>query len=335
VPFAVTILVAVLFPGTASAQGVLSVDVGLGVDLEEPAWSRTGWHPAVPEILEAWEQYLLSDAHLQAPTSLWSTAEQESWPGYDLTAGLAYIGTRATVLDIRPRDAATPDEFVVSTLFTSLQGSEQRVRPVALTRVFAVREEGRWVFSGAIHRLTEGWSAETVGSITFRFPADYPFDRAGAEGAVTFADSLSAALELPPLEDVTYFVARSPDELHRMMGLDWTLPGMGHGYALPWNRLLLNGNPDFGEANRHELTHLVLGPVLGLGRTHGAVNEGMATWLGGSMGMTFSEVIREYAAYLRDHPATTLDAVLAGRGPDRGIVPAGTLFEWSSSDPGD
>jgi hypothetical protein len=165
-----------------------------------------------------------------------------------------------------------------------------------------------------------------VGSVTYRFPPDYAFDPKRAAGAVSFADSLAVALELSPLRDVTYFVARSPEELHRIMGLDWTLPGMGHGYALPWNRLLLNGNPDFGEANRHEFTHLVLGPLLEQGRTHGAVNEGMATWLGGAMGMTFLEVMNQYAGYLRDRPGMTLDGVFAGVGPDAGVAPAGAVL---------
>lgn len=314
-----------LWAGSAGAQAVPRVDPGWGVDLEAAPWTDVGWHGAVSEIYGAWREYLLSDPHMQAHTPLWSAAEQQRWPGYDLTAGIAYKGMPATVLDIRP-SGREANAFVVRTLFASVSGEDRTARPVALTRVYAVRENERWVFANALPRLTRDWIRADVGPVTFVIHPGMSFDVRRAERAVAFAASLAENLSLPGLEDVTYMMAPTPEELHRAMGVDWTFGAQGHGYALPWNRLILSGDPVFGEDNRHEITHLVTGPILAEGRTHSMVSEGLATWLGGSVGRTYSELVVDYAAFLCAHPRVDLDAVLEGNGPDRGWYPAGAVL---------
>jgi hypothetical protein len=309
----------------ATGQGVPRVDTGWGLDLEAASWADHSWHAAVPEIYAAWRQYLLRDPHLQAPTEFWSAAEQEKWPAYDLTASLAYQGMPATVVEITPADN-TASAFVVRTLFASVAGAERTVRPLALTRVWAVREGGQWVFANALPRLTASWRREVVGPITYLIHPDVAFSSARAASAVAFADSLAARLNLPTLEAVTYIVAPSPTELHRAMGIDWTLGGRGFGYAAPWNRMILSGSGVFGEENRHELVHYVLGPVLEERQTHGIVNEGLATWLGGTRDMAYRDLLKEYSSYLGENPSVGLNEVLVGDGPDRGWYPAGAVL---------
>lgn len=321
-------------PGPAASQGVPRVTTGWGVDTASAAWSEAAWHPAVPEIYRAWRDYLLSDPHLQRPTPHWSAAEQERWPGYDLTASLAYEGFPATVLDIRPAGgaapvpgpSAVPDTFVVKTLFAAAKSEERAVKPVALTRVYALREEGRWVFANALPRLTRGWGRVEVGPVTYVVEPGLAVDRARARGAVAFADSLAGALGLPELEGVTYYLAGTPERLHRVMGVDWTFGGLGHGYVLPWNQMILSGDAAFGEANRHELAHYVLRPLVEERRTHPIVSEGMATWLGGSTGLASPELRAAYGRYLREHPGVTLDAILEANDPDRGWGPGGAVL---------
>ncbi len=60
------------------------------------------------------------------------------------------------------------------------------------------------------------------------------------------------------LEALTYYVASGPEELHRVMGIDWTFGGLGYGYAAAGNGLILSGNPLAAEENRHELVHILL-----------------------------------------------------------------------------
>jgi len=61
------------------------------------------------------------------------------------------------VLSIQLANPAMTDEYVVRTLFASTDGPTNDVKPIALTRVYAIRENGRWVFANALPRLTRDW----------------------------------------------------------------------------------------------------------------------------------------------------------------------------------
>ena len=312
-----------LLPAEGRAQAIPRVDVGWGVDTLEAAWTEASWHAAAVDIFRSWRAYLMADAHLQVPTKYWSIAEQQKWPAYDLTAGVAYKGMPATVLDIRP---VADSVFVVKTLFSSVSAQERVARPVALTRVYAVREGGMWVFSNALVRNTQQWPHHTVGSFTFVIDPTLRFDRARAVSTVAFADSVAESLGAAAPSGVTYIVAQSPEALHDVLGVEWTFGGQGHGYAIPWNNLILSGDSAFREGNRHEVVHHVVATLPKDVRPHPLVNEGIATWLGGTVGRAFADLRREYAAYVRDRPDITLDRVLQRGSPDEGLYPAGAIL---------
>jgi hypothetical protein len=113
--------------------------------------------------------------------------------------------------------------------------------------------------------------------------------------------------------------------MYRILGLDW-LPASsdGGGFSSGPSGLLVSGDPSVGEAYRHEIVHVVLSP-LSLHGVHPVLWEGIATWLGGTLGMSTAETSRQYAAYLRAHPSVTLDSVLA-RTYDYGFRPAGAVL---------
>lgn len=296
----------------AAAQQPLRVVPGWGVDTTGAgAWNEASNASDVREIFRRWAEYLRSNPRAQEPSTLWSAAEQREWRAYDLSASIAYQGVPATVLDIRPAVPGSTDEYVVKTLFAAVAGPGRDVKPIALTRVYTIRENGQWVFSNALPRLTRDWARQTVGPITYVIEPGYPFDAARAAGAVRFADSVATVFDVPGLRDVTYYVTSSPDQVHRLMGVDWTFGGLGYGYASPWNRQIFTGDPALGEAYRHELVHVVLGPLFSDGRAPPLVGEGVATWLGGSLGRDFATVMADYAAFLRAHPGITLDSLLS------------------------
>jgi hypothetical protein len=324
-------MVVLLQPRAASSQDGPRVTPGFGVDTTAAAWSETSWHAAVPEIYGTWADHLRLDRASQSPTPRWSSSEQEAWPTYDFTTVVgAGEGTNATVLDIRPTDSSGTDAteeraYVVTTLFSRVTPAGD-VRPLGLIRVYAVREDGRWVLRNALSMHSSDWVRAEVGPITYVTPPDRPLDRERALSAVAFADSVATRFGVPRLDSLTYYVAPSPEELHRFMGVDWAFGQLGHGYAMPLNRVLLSGDSAFGEENRHELVHVLLASLLAERRTHSMVNEGVATWLGGSVGLTFPEVMRAYARYLRLNPDVSVDAVLEGGTPDRGWSPTGAVL---------
>jgi hypothetical protein len=128
------------------------------------------------------------------------------------------------------------------------------------------------------------------------------------------------------ISGLNYYVADTPEELHRILGLDFMVGGEQASYSDAARKMILVGNPVFGENHRHELTHSVLTPLMLGGKTPGIINEGTATWLGGSLGKSFPDVMREYAAFLTAHPTITLDSVLTVTDHDLGTRPAGAAM---------
>ena len=307
--------VAFCLPGSMVAQSVPRVGLGFGVDTLSAAWSQAAWHAHVSAIYRAWSEYLSNQSGMLRPNPTWSSAEQETWIAYDLTQGAAYHGAPATVVDIRPVPGG--DEFIAKTLFARTSES-QDVRPIALTRVYVTQEEGRWVFGNALPRLTGDWERMRVGPIEYVTEPGQPFNRSRAERLLTFGDSIAASFDVPRLEALTYYMASGPEELHRVMGIDWTFGGLGYGYAVI-------GNPVAGEEHRHELVHILLPRITVERPTHGFVNEGLVVRYGGSMGQTFPELLTEYAGYLAARPEITLDTILEANSPDKGWNVAGAV----------
>ena len=320
------LLLVASIPCGLSAQGIERVALGFGVDTTTAAWSDAEWHTAVPAIVREWTSYLRAGRNTPGAARHWSTSER-SLPAYDIAATIGTYGPgfAATVLDVRPRVLDSTDEYVVKTLIARVN-AQQDVRPVVLTRVYAVQEEGRWVFANALSRDTSDWLHATVGPIRYVVSPRRSFDQGRAERLIAFADSVAVSFEVPRLPQLTYYVAADSDELHRAMGVDWTFGSFGTAYASPANSMILSGNPIFGEENRHEIVHILLAPLVAKGRTHPMINEGVASWLGGSQGMSFDQFMRRYASYLRDNPDVTVDTLLAGAAVDRGWYPTGALL---------
>ena len=120
------------------------------------------------------------------------------------------------------------------------------------------------------------------------------------------------------IEALTYYVASGPEELHRVMGIDWTFGGLGYGYAVI-------GNPVAGEEHRHELVHILLSRTTVERPTHSLINEGLVVRYGGSMGQTFPELVTEYAGHLAARPEITLNTILEDNSPDKGWNVAGAV----------
>ena len=315
----------VVLSSVARSQDSVRVVPGWGVDTSSTGSGDYTTQGPVPEIYRAWRDYLRSDAQRQSPTKYWSAAEQRKWSRYDIAGGFAYQGFPATVLSIQlARPGA--DEYVVRTLFASVDGPAKDAKPIALTRVYAIRENGQWVFVNALPRLTRDWKRHVIGNITYIVQPSHSFDERKARSAMRFADSVAAMFGVQPITDLNYYVADTPEEIHRILGLDFMVGGEQASYADGAKQMILVGSSVFGEEHRHELTHSVLDPLMRGGNTPGIINEGTATWLGGSLGKSYPDVMREYAAFLLAHPNITLDSVLTEKEHDLGTRPAGAAL---------
>ncbi|MGQ0642907.1 MAG: hypothetical protein ACT4P6_19345, partial [Gemmatimonadaceae bacterium] len=248
-------LAAVVVPGAAiqgqGARSAVRVAVGFGVDTAR-AQHR--------EIFELWRTYLVSRPDSVRRSELWSQAEQAQWPHFDLLRAYVYQGfSRFTVVDLAPA-IGLDSTYLIRTLIASAPDSVGDVRPLALYRVYVVRERGRWVLANALPRLTRHWNSETIGRVTFVFPRIRSFARSRAEASVAFVDSLSRAFDVAPPASISYYFSVDLRETLRAAGMEFFPLGTDSlgGRANVPNRLVFVGSSSRGEDYRHELAHIVL-----------------------------------------------------------------------------
>lgn len=294
-------------------------------------WGDYSWHGPVPEIVRNWITYLRADSAGRA--ALWSSSERKRWPLFDIAGAMSDPGfvAPATIAVVQPSPPGSTDTYVIKTLY-AVTDSTKAVFALAVERVYAIREDGRWVFANALPRVTRDWPHYQIGKGTFIVQPGRTFDRTKAEHTVMFADSLSDAYGIPRLPDFTYYVTNSEEDMSRATGVDPMFGADGRaGRSISPDRIILSGSQEQGEGYVHEVVHTVFG---GLNALHAGswsfAPEGVASWLGGSLGADFPTMMHNYAAYLRAHPTITLDSALVGGSVDRGQRPAAAmLFEMA------
>jgi hypothetical protein len=320
VPAASLLFAATITP-FAPMQGQLPdtsvhVAVGFGVDTV-----GTPNH----EIFSLWRSYLSSRPSCGQPSSLWSPSERERWPVADLLCNYVYQGfSKFTVVHLAPA-VGGDSSYLIRTLVASVSDPGQDVQPLALYRVYATREGGRWVLANALPRLTSGWTHATIGRITFVFPPTHRFARARAESTVAFVDSLAHAFGVAPPPAIGYYFSDDLIETLGAAGLEFFPLGSdtvgGRNNAL--DHLVFIGSSSNGEGYRHELAHVILLPFLAPLKAAGLVQEGLMTWTAGSAGLGFKALIPGLRQYLDAHPDLTLERIMTDPPPRVGTLDVG------------
>lgn len=255
----------------------------------------------------------------RTPTALWNQAEQKLRPNYDITARMVFQGAPATIVAVVPT-GEDHREYVVKTLFAGADSNGTNIRPLAIQRLYATRVGDRWELSSALPRLTWDWSTREAGPIVYHIPPGWQFNDGNAHRAVNFVDSLARSLEIDPPHRIDYYLARSTEDMYRILGLDFYVepsgPGTGRGgRAFVHAGIVLSGNPALGEAYLHELVHVVTGRGRPDSLTNDLVQEGLAVWLAGSRGRSYAEVVRQLLEYQRARPGVGLEDLVRGRVP--------------------
>ncbi len=270
-------------------------------------------------------------AYLQHPgceSDRWSRRDPIDRRYGDLTCTLVRQGFPATILGVV---GTTPGDttYVVKILYAKAESTG--VYPLALERLYAVRERGAWALSNALPRQTRGWEQHRAGRITYWYQPGQRVHPEAVARAGRFIDSLATLFAIQPPDSLRYYVTASAEDYQRILGLDFfPLPsgptsGLG-GQALPAG-IVLSGDPVLGDGYLHELVHATLGAA----KSHSQlVNEGFATWFAGSKGRDRDQMVVLLRQYQRAHPAAHLSDLVpySGSGPGEAdaLYATGALF---------
>ena len=270
------------------------------------------------EVRRLWDEYLASKngqfaAHAGTPSPLWSAAEQAQWPMYDLAGFYVPDQSVPEVVRVTPVDAKVDSAYEIVTRFwpESRAPRDSSANPLLTVTAYARREGKRWVLANALPFRTQTWARETRGRIRYRIAPALRFDATKAERAANFVDSLAVTFGVPAPASIDYYVTESVDQAMDILGVE--IPqrfGAAGGFAKPVNFQVFSGIPALGEDYRHELTHVVLLPIIRGGTTSLLASEGVPTWFGGTAGRDYHDSVRHLASLLRSEPHIDLDTIV-------------------------
>ena len=307
-PFAFLFAFVMVVPAQAQvAPAAVSVSFGIDTTITD-----------VGNIVRLMRAYLAKPDSSARSRGLWSTATDFDRRVGDLTTE-AYQGFPATIVSVAS-DGPGDSVYVVRVLYASADSTGRRISPLALQRLFAVRESGApfsFRLSGALPRLTREWEQRAKGHVTFWYAPGQKPNPAKIAHASSFIDSVATLFQVPPPRHLDMYLGRSLEEVERARGLDFfpaASADRGLGGGAVSTGIVLVGNPALGETYLHELAHAVITPTVTM--RNGLFNEGVATWLGGSRGRTPQEVYARLREIQAARPALTLGQVLNRSIPD-------------------
>lgn len=281
------------------------------------SWGIDTTDTDVRDIVSLVRAYLAKPDSSARSRGLWSTATDFDRRVGDVTTD-AYQGFAATIVGVLP-DGPGNDAYIVKVLYATADSTRRRIMPLALQRLYAVRESGGpfgFRLAGALPRVTSQWERRSKDGMTFWYAPGQKPSVARIAHATTFVDSVAKLFGVPAPARLDVYVTASLDEVKRAMGFDFFVEASARGgLALPSN-IILSGDPDIGEAYLHEIVHVVLGPHL-LSNSW-LFGEGVATWLGGSQRRTPRQMYALLRQYQETRPTLTLANFLGEDPPDAG-----------------
>jgi hypothetical protein len=318
-------LAIILLPPVARAQAPATQNIPAKLDTTTLGTNERA-------VYRVWQLYLDSKSgkraqRLDKPSPYWLRAEQQQWKAYDMAGMYLDNDAQPTVLSITQVGTRGDSVYRIITHFSpkgNIPTADVWRNSMTITS-YGVRDGAEWKISGAMPRVIANWKRDTVGPMTYTYAPTYPYSRARALHALAFVDSVAAVFGMPRFAPITYFLASDANAMYAIFGLESEVKSHeAAGLASPVNRQLFSGFPGWGEEYRHELVHLVVAPLTE--NSLYIVNEGVATWLGGTIGLTYAQSLKGLGEFLREHPNVTLDSIVNHVYPQTVTYRAGALL---------
>ena len=154
-----------------------------------------------------------------------------------------------------------------------------------------------------LHVITASWDKRRMGPIDYHFPHDYFFDRAVGLRMTKFIKHIRKKYDLPKVSPIEFYITRNQDEIAAAAGLEFILaPSAGRSNtpnAQVFSSLASEWYP-------HEITHILFRDF----KPHFILNEGIATFLGGSMNRPFDSLAADLAGFFEINDTITFQQIL-------------------------
>ncbi|MES2429133.1 MAG: hypothetical protein V4560_19280 [Bacteroidota bacterium] len=202
---------------------------------------------------------------------------------------------KPTVLAVVP--VVLHEQYLIKLAYAGVT-AEKEIKYRMSYSLIAKRQRDKFYFSTPVDYNTRNWIRKQVGSIKYIYPNQ--LNMVKAKQMDRFNKSLARKMSVPVLA-VTYYRCDDPEQLFRMMGYDYTgsmYLSTSSGLAHQWKNEIMAGNNS--EWYPHELVHCYTDKLFA--QNYPIVNEGYATYLGGSGGWTLDQAKVFVENYLNEHP---------------------------------
>jgi len=170
----------------------------------------------------------------------------------------------------------------------------------AIYNFMVYKNENKLQFENVLEYNTKDFKMINLDEIKYFVYPNYHFNKKNAKKMVTFNNQIALFFEKETIK-FTYFLCKDMNHFKKIRGFDFDDMMVGRnqigGETFPADNLIFSGNNS--EYYPHEIVHLYTHRYFS--KTHKIIDEGIATYFGGSKGIEFKEHIKKLKNHLKEN----------------------------------
>lgn len=197
-----------------------------------------------------------------------------------------------TLLNVMP---IGEDRYIIKLAYMAMERDRKDQPELKLITSLELRRSGeRYQFYNTIEHNTKSYNKKQVGNISYIYPNQ--LDEQKARKMDRFNTAFAKKFNVIPIK-IIYYKCNDPEQLFKMLGFDYIenmYYSLSGGLAYQWANTLFAGNNS--ELYEHELVHLYTSKLFE--HKTREVDEGYATFIGGSGGLDLDSLARVAKKYI-------------------------------------
>lgn len=197
----------------------------------------------------------------------------------------------------------TEQKYIVKLAYIGVKVEDELTPMLNLIATIEARKvNGRYYFYNALDYNTRNFNITRVGNIKYIYPNK--LDLVKAKAMDNFNSAFAKKLNTKPIS-ITYYKCDDPEQLFKMLGYDYIgnmYYSMAGGLAEWWTNTLYAGNNS--ELYEHEVIHFYTAKLFE--HSTRIVDEGYATYIGGSGGVVLEKLAAFAKNYINQNPKDDL-----------------------------
>lgn len=268
------------------------------VTMQMSFWADTTiWNDLSP-IIEVYKRYLESRPDSVYDNPYWNEKEKQQYTDFDfsrnslypnrtdLNAQYVFSKWKVVLLNVELKDSV----YLLQSMFWSDSFAVQKpaINPLMMNRYYVIKEGGKWKMANALPYDTKHWMVKDGKFIRYHYQVPEYYSDSLAAVNDEFCSYLMERFHTAPPPKIELYAVNGKHEVGKLLGYDYYFQGYAEAKSI--QNIIISGNKSIYYP--HEIAHQFFPKPAGRGTL---VDEGLATWLGGSIGKSFKQLAKNYA----------------------------------------